>query len=515
MFRFNNPDALLTLLLVGSAYALTRALEEARTAWLVLAGALIGFGFLTKMLQAFTVVPGLRRRLPACRAGVRLRRRVWQLLLSGAAMVAAAAWWVAIVALWPASSRPVHRRLAGQQHPEPDLRLQRLRPADRQRDRQRGRRPDVGQAGFGGGGPGGGSMWGPTGITRLFGAEMGTQIAWLLPAALFFLAVLLVGLWRTRRTDGRRAAVLIWGSWLVVTGAVFSFSQGIIHPYYNVVLAPAIGALVGIGVSWAWQRRDSLAYRLVLAAAVAGTAVWTFALLERTPNWHPTLRYAVLIVGFASAVLIVAGPLVWGTSSGARRAVLLVTLAARSPRRPLTRRRRHRRPTAAHCPPRVRPARSAGRVQDRAAASARARSAAAPPLAAASAGRAAAGGARRPPRRGHAERPARLAPRARRLLLPLGRRRRRLQQRRGHPARDRPARDGDRRLQRDRSVADACRLPAVRRAGEGALLHQPPEAAGSAAGSGSSSSSNAIASWVESNYTATTVGGMNVYDLSR
>ena len=34
----------------------------------------------------------------------------------------------------PPSSRPVHRRLAGQQHPQPDLRLQRLRPDHRQRD---------------------------------------------------------------------------------------------------------------------------------------------------------------------------------------------------------------------------------------------------------------------------------------------------------------------------------------------------------------------------------------------
>jgi 4-amino-4-deoxy-L-arabinose transferase-like glycosyltransferase len=157
---------------------------------------------------------------------------------------------------------------------------------------------------------------------------MGTQIAWLLPAALFFCMVLIVGLWRARRTDGRRAAVLIWGSWLVVTGAVFSFSQGIIHPYYNVVLAPAIGALVGIGVAWAWQRRDSLGYRLVLAAAVAGTSVWTFALLDRTPGWHPALRYSVLIVGFAASVFIVAGPLVWGRSTVARRSVLLVALAA-------------------------------------------------------------------------------------------------------------------------------------------------------------------------------------------
>src|SRR5215470_17550858 len=57
MFRFNNPDALLVLLLVGAAYAVTRALEGASTRWLMLAGALVGFGFLAKMLQAFLVVP--------------------------------------------------------------------------------------------------------------------------------------------------------------------------------------------------------------------------------------------------------------------------------------------------------------------------------------------------------------------------------------------------------------------------------------------------------------------------
>ena len=53
MFRFNNPDALLTLLLVAAAYAPLRAVEAASTGWLLLVGVLIGFGFLTKMLQAF------------------------------------------------------------------------------------------------------------------------------------------------------------------------------------------------------------------------------------------------------------------------------------------------------------------------------------------------------------------------------------------------------------------------------------------------------------------------------
>ena len=334
MFRFNNPDALLTLLLVGAAYAVTRALEEARTSWLVLAGALVGLGFLTKMLQALIVVPGFAA-VYLLAAPTPLRRRLWQLVLSGIALVVSAGWWVAAVALWPASSRPY---IGGSQ----DNSILNLIFGYNGFGRLTGNETGsviggrvFGQTGFGGGGPfggngagGGGSMWGPTGLTRLFGAEMGTQIAWLLPAALLFLAALLVGLRRARRTDGRRAAVLIWGSWLLVTGAVFSFSQGIIHPYYNVVLAPAIGALVGMGVVWTWQRRESLLARLTLAAAVAGTGVWAFVLLDRTPSWHPALRYGVLVVSCAAAVLLAVGPQLWDGHRSLGRTVLLVAVAA-------------------------------------------------------------------------------------------------------------------------------------------------------------------------------------------
>jgi len=57
MFRFDNPDALLVFLLVAAAYCLTRAIEKAGTRWLVAVGVILGFAFLAKMLQAFTVVP--------------------------------------------------------------------------------------------------------------------------------------------------------------------------------------------------------------------------------------------------------------------------------------------------------------------------------------------------------------------------------------------------------------------------------------------------------------------------
>src|SRR4051812_28643117 len=59
MFRFNNPDALLVLLMVAAAYFVVRATENGSAMWMGLAGSALGFAFLTKMLQAFLVVPGL------------------------------------------------------------------------------------------------------------------------------------------------------------------------------------------------------------------------------------------------------------------------------------------------------------------------------------------------------------------------------------------------------------------------------------------------------------------------
>ena len=68
MFRFNNPDALLVLLMTAAAYTLVRAVENGRSRWLVLTGLLLGFAFLAKMLQAFLVVPGFAVDLPVGRA---------------------------------------------------------------------------------------------------------------------------------------------------------------------------------------------------------------------------------------------------------------------------------------------------------------------------------------------------------------------------------------------------------------------------------------------------------------
>ncbi|MEV1111017.1 glycosyltransferase family 39 protein [Micromonospora sp. NPDC049751] len=319
MFRFNNPDALLVLLLLGGAYATVRALETASTRWIVLAGALVGFGFLTKMLQAFLLVPVF--------AGVYLLaaptgrwRRVRQLLLAGLAVVVSAGWWVAVVELVPASARPYVGGSQGNSILELTLGYNGL-------GRITG--DEVGSVGGGAGrmGGGGGPFSGRTGLLRMFDGEVGGQISWLLPAALILLVAGLVVAGRAARTDRTRAGLLLWGGWLLVTGLIFSFMSGIFHAYYTVALAPAVGALVGIGVTllWRqrrprptpaadadeepvlvsrWQRWRPLAATATLAATLAVTVWWAWVLLGRSPDWYPWLRAVVLVPGLLGAALL-------------------------------------------------------------------------------------------------------------------------------------------------------------------------------------------------------------------
>jgi 4-amino-4-deoxy-L-arabinose transferase-like glycosyltransferase len=316
MFRYNNPDTLLVLLLVGSAYALTRALEGGRTRWLVLAGVLIGFGFLAKMMGAFLVLPGFAA-VYMLAAPVSMWRRIGQLLAASVAVLVSAGWWVAMVTLWPAADRPYIGGSTGNS----ELNL------------------IFGYNGFGrltgsetgsvvGGGGGGTSAWGPTGLLRMFNSTFGSQASWLIPAALLLMGALLWLRWGAPRTDGKRAAALLWGSWLVVTALVFSFAQGIIHPYYTVALAPAIGALAGMGGVELWRRRDRLLARALMAVALAGTVVWAYALLAQSPDWLPWLRTAVLIAGLATALLLLLPPIRWRIAAVVLAGCVLATALA-------------------------------------------------------------------------------------------------------------------------------------------------------------------------------------------
>ncbi|MEA3184088.1 MAG: hypothetical protein QOJ74_565, partial [Ilumatobacteraceae bacterium] len=289
MFRFNNPDAMLTLLMALAAYTTMRGIEDGRRRWIVLTGALLGFGFLTKQLQVLLVVPPLALAYLIA-APQRLRRRLGDVLIGGGAMAAAAGWWLAVVELTPASSRPF---IGGSQNNN----IWDLTFGYNGFGRLTGN--ETGSIGTG--------MWGKTGITRMFDGVIGGQIAWLIPAALIFSVA---ALWLTRRagrTDHTRAMVIVWGGWLLVTGLVFSFMQGIFHEYYTVALAPAIAVLIGVGADLLWRNRRSTSARVVLATAVVVTVVWSSRLLARAVGWNAWLGTAIVVGGVIAALALLIG----------------------------------------------------------------------------------------------------------------------------------------------------------------------------------------------------------------
>lgn len=284
MFRFNNPDALLVLLLTAATWATLRGIEKAQPRWLIWTGVFLGFGFLTKTLQAWLILPVLGL-LYLVAAPTSLGQRIKHSLAALAALVVSAGWWVAIVELVPASARPY----IGGSQTNSFLEL------------------TFGYNGLGRingnetGSVGGGNGWGETGIGRMFNSSIGGQISWFIPSALI---LLVVGLWLRRgtpRTDTRRASYLAWGGWLLITGVIFSFMSGIFHEYYTVALAPAIAALVGAGAADAWRRRDDAIGSVTLAFATAAAATWSFILLTRVTAYGP-LRYVVFAVGMAAAL---------------------------------------------------------------------------------------------------------------------------------------------------------------------------------------------------------------------
>ncbi len=297
MFRYNNPDALLTLLLVGSAWAMVRALGSGRLRWLLLSAALVGLAFNTKDLQAYIVLPALVVTYFLFAPGA-LGRRFLHLVAAGAVLVVSTGWWLVIVDAIPAALRPYVGGSTNNTVLDLVLGYNGLGRIFGQGGPARGNGAIVG---------GGAGFGGATGLLRLFSNEIGGQIAWLIPLAVLSLAV---GLWvyRSRpRTDLARAGYVLWGLWFTTHFTVFSFASGIFHPYYTVALAPGVAALVGAGLVDMWALRGrSLIGAVILGAAVAGTGWWGSQLLARTPAFMPGLGSLELALATVAAVAIVA-----------------------------------------------------------------------------------------------------------------------------------------------------------------------------------------------------------------
>jgi 4-amino-4-deoxy-L-arabinose transferase-like glycosyltransferase len=320
MFRYNNPDAVLTLLLVAAAWAVVRGLEDGRLRWPLLAATLVGAAFLAKYLQAYLVLPAFGLAWLLAAPGGQ-RRRLAVVASSGLAVLGVSAAWVAFVDLVPRDARPYIGGSSDNTVLDLVLGYDGL-------GRIFG---GGGGPGDGGGGPGGpGGFGGAPGLLRLFNDQWAGQVSWLLPSAAAGLVVGLAARLRAPRTDPRRAAFVLWGTWAAVHVAVFSLMGGIAHPYYAVVLAPALAALTGGGLWELWRLRGSVRWSgLAMAAVMVATAWWGWQVLERTPSFWPGVGMGAVSAAAAAGILAVAASVADDPRAPAiGRAALVLGLAA-------------------------------------------------------------------------------------------------------------------------------------------------------------------------------------------
>ena len=286
MFGFNNPDAILTLMLTASGYAFLRSLEGKRPLlWLSLAGLFTGLAFNTKMLQGLMVLPAMVL-VYLVFAKPPIVTRFLHVMFAGVITTISTLWWSVLVWLTPAGSRP----WVGSTN---DNNIWSLIFSYNGLGRLLGGRGGGGGPG-GGHGPGGTGFGGQTGIFRIFNNDFGPNIAWLLVLALAGGGLLLWILRKTPRTNRGQAAVIFWMLWLLIHIVIFSMTSGVIHPYYVVVMAPAVAALVGISLPFLWgayTRRKSYAWLLPVLVGV--TAVTTVIIL----GYASTMMWLMWIVG--------------------------------------------------------------------------------------------------------------------------------------------------------------------------------------------------------------------------
>jgi 4-amino-4-deoxy-L-arabinose transferase-like glycosyltransferase len=317
MFRYNNPDAAMVLMMTAAGYCTVRALGASEATgkiwqspgikWVVWGGVALGFAFLAKMLEGLMVMPALGAAYLFA-APVSLRRRLAGLLAALGAFLVSSGWYVVLTMLWPASSRPY---MAGSSNNSfMDLVLgyngvSRVLGHNHFGGQSTG---VIGQAaGFSVNRKGGFGMGDQAqGLPRLFSGEFAVEIGWLVPAALIAAIFVLVSRGRLPRTDLVRASAILFGGWLIVDGLVLSFMNTNIHPYYCLSIAPAVGAMIAIGGHEAWRLRQTRLVRIILAAVILGTGIWSWWILGWNSEWMPALRWVILVISAVAAAGLLA-----------------------------------------------------------------------------------------------------------------------------------------------------------------------------------------------------------------
>ena len=306
--RGNISDSLLILLLVLGADATTQAIVEDRVRPLLAAGLWVGLAFQTKMGQAWLVLPALFLAYLVAAPATGLLRRCGHIALSALIVIVVSLSWITAVSAVPAHDRPYVDgscdnslfsqvflyngldRLSGNELDAPGCSPTSAFVATGIRE---------------GAVVGLGTYAIPSGWDRLLRGALGRDDAWLLVPSLVCAVGVVVLRRRRPRTDPMRAAALLWTTWLVLTGAVFSSGQ-YLNSYYTAALMPAIGALCGMGAVVAWRHRRCVITRLVVLATVVVNTAYALVLLPDDAGIH-----SIVVTSSLAVAVVAVGLLLW------------------------------------------------------------------------------------------------------------------------------------------------------------------------------------------------------------
>jgi len=221
----------------------------------------------------------------------------------------------------------------------------RLPQDGQQQPRQQGTRPQPPAGALGDGpnaspdGPNGGNggtpfsnETGSPGLARFFTSPLSKQMSWLLPFALVSMVLAVFAARIRLPLEPEHKALVLWGGWMLICLVFFSAVEGIFHSYYAIMLAPALGAVVGggFGQLWRWSPAGmiqpqlrwvdalllvaaaiTIVFQIYTAAQYGATSVWVYipvVLLIAATGLLLVLRRVGYMTVLASLLTI---PLIW------------------------------------------------------------------------------------------------------------------------------------------------------------------------------------------------------------
>jgi 4-amino-4-deoxy-L-arabinose transferase-like glycosyltransferase len=279
MFRYNNPDALLILIMVASALTVAHAIERPRPWLMVMAGGLIGAGFLTKQLQIGLVVPALFLTY-VCFANTSRPKRFLHVGYSALSAAAVAGAWLIAVQV----TDPAQRPYIGGSRTNSALELtvgynglQRLTDEAATRTLAAGSNPDGLTAGY----------------QRFLEPQLLGQFGWFLPLAVVGCAMAIICLAKQEGSRGAKAMMLLCLLWFGTAATVLAYMAGTLHPYYSLTAVPPLCILAAKALFHLLNARSRIC-KIVLITTLLASATVSYAIALRSTGDFPFLSLVLL-----------------------------------------------------------------------------------------------------------------------------------------------------------------------------------------------------------------------------